>query len=53
MCRVEEGVLLFTRVSLKVEVDQLTAELQLFNDLKKRVHESSFKRDLQRNIQVC
>lgn len=37
---------------LKGEVEQLTADLQLHNDLKRRVEESTFKKDLQRNIQA-
>lgn len=37
---------------LKVEVQQLSAELQNYNQLKTRVQESTFKKDLQRNIQV-
>ncbi|XP_031732050.1 coiled-coil domain-containing protein 69 [Anarrhichthys ocellatus] len=37
---------------LKGEVEQLTADLQLYNDLKRRVGESTFKKDLQRNIQA-
>lgn len=28
------------------------AELQVYNQLRKRVQESTFKKDLQRNIQV-
>ncbi|XP_059202981.1 coiled-coil domain-containing protein 69 [Centropristis striata] len=37
---------------LKGEVDQLTAELQRYNQLKTRVHQSTFKQDLRRNIQA-
>ncbi|KAM3866934.1 coiled-coil domain-containing protein 69-like [Diretmus argenteus] len=37
---------------LKVKVDELTAELQVYNELKRRVEESTFKKDLQRNIQA-
>lgn len=37
---------------LKAEVQQLAAELQDYNQLKKRVQESTFFKDLQRNIQV-
>ncbi|XP_068563180.1 coiled-coil domain-containing protein 69-like isoform X2 [Cebidichthys violaceus] len=37
---------------LKGEVEQLTADLQLYNDLKRRVEESTFKKDLQRNLQA-
>lgn len=37
---------------LKAKVEQLTAELQVYNDLKRRVEESAFKKNLQRNIQV-
>ncbi|XP_035862484.1 coiled-coil domain-containing protein 69 isoform X2 [Sander lucioperca] len=37
---------------LKGEVDQLTADLQVYNNLKRRVKESTFKKDLQRNIQA-
>ncbi|XP_037531606.1 coiled-coil domain-containing protein 69 [Nematolebias whitei] len=36
---------------LKNKVEALTAELQLFNELKRRVAESDFKKNLQRNIQ--
>ncbi|XP_023286330.1 coiled-coil domain-containing protein 69-like, partial [Seriola lalandi dorsalis] len=43
--RAAEGV-------LTAEVDQLTSELQVYNELKKRVQESTFKKDLQRNIQA-
>ncbi|KAJ8394029.1 hypothetical protein AAFF_G00053730 [Aldrovandia affinis] len=38
--------------SLRGKVDGLTAELKLFDELKQRVHDSSLKRDLQRNVQV-
>ncbi|XP_068428431.1 coiled-coil domain-containing protein 69 [Clinocottus analis] len=37
---------------LKGEVEHLTAELQVYEELKKRVDESTFKKDLQRNIQA-
>ncbi|XP_047441933.1 coiled-coil domain-containing protein 69 isoform X1 [Mugil cephalus] len=37
---------------LKAEVQQLKAELQIYNELKRRVEESTFKKDLQRNIQA-
>ncbi|KAM6976907.1 coiled-coil domain-containing protein 69 [Aplochiton taeniatus] len=37
---------------LKARVDELTAELHVFNELKKRVQDSTFKKDLQRNIQA-
>ncbi|XP_029917568.1 coiled-coil domain-containing protein 69 [Myripristis murdjan] len=37
---------------LKGKVDELTAELQVYNELKRRVEESTFKKDLQRNIQA-
>lgn len=37
---------------LKSKVAELTAELQVFNELKRRVSESTFKKDLQRNIQA-
>ncbi|XP_041692076.1 coiled-coil domain-containing protein 69 isoform X1 [Coregonus clupeaformis] len=37
---------------LKDEVEVLTAELHVYNELKKRVEESTFKKDLQRNIQA-
>uniref|UniRef100_A0A8P4KFN6 Coiled-coil domain-containing protein 69 n=1 Tax=Dicentrarchus labrax TaxID=13489 RepID=A0A8P4KFN6_DICLA len=37
---------------LKGEVEELTAELQVYNELKRRVKESTFKKDLQRNIQA-
>ncbi|XP_047210451.1 coiled-coil domain-containing protein 69 [Girardinichthys multiradiatus] len=36
---------------LKATVEQLTAELQVYNELKRRVEQSTFKKDLQRNIQ--
>ncbi|XP_037833315.1 coiled-coil domain-containing protein 69 isoform X1 [Kryptolebias marmoratus] len=36
---------------LKNKVEELTAELQVFNELKRRVAESSFKKNLHRNIQ--
>ncbi|KAG7215246.1 hypothetical protein INR49_022669, partial [Caranx melampygus] len=34
------------------KVEQLTSELQVYNELKRRVQESTFKKDLQRNIQA-
>ncbi|KAM8908779.1 coiled-coil domain-containing protein 69 [Spinachia spinachia] len=37
---------------LKEEVQQLTADLQVYNELKRRVEGSTFKKDLQRNIQA-
>ncbi|XP_071267918.1 coiled-coil domain-containing protein 69-like isoform X3 [Salvelinus alpinus] len=37
---------------LKEEVEELTTELHVYNELKKRVDESTFKKDLQRNIQA-
>ncbi|TNN40130.1 Coiled-coil domain-containing protein 69 [Liparis tanakae] len=37
---------------LKGEVQRLTADLQVYNELKKRRDESTFKKDLQRNIQA-
>ncbi|XP_077957787.1 coiled-coil domain-containing protein 69 isoform X1 [Gasterosteus aculeatus] len=37
---------------LKDEVQQLTAELQVYKELKRRVEGSTFKKDLQRNIQA-
>ncbi|XP_071391119.1 coiled-coil domain-containing protein 69 [Centroberyx affinis] len=37
---------------LKGKVEVLTAELQVYNELKRRVEESTFKKDLQRNIQA-
>ncbi|XP_064829190.1 coiled-coil domain-containing protein 69-like [Oncorhynchus masou masou] len=37
---------------LKEEVEELTTELHVYNQLKKRVDESTFKKDLQRNIQA-
>ncbi|XP_041653514.1 coiled-coil domain-containing protein 69 [Cheilinus undulatus] len=37
---------------LKSQVTQLSADLEVFNQLKRRVGESMFKRDLQRNIQA-
>jgi hypothetical protein len=33
-------------------VETLTADLQVYNQLKKRVQASTFKKDLLRNIQV-
>ncbi|KAM6923515.1 coiled-coil domain-containing protein 69 [Xenentodon cancila] len=36
---------------LQGKVEVLTAELQLYNELQRRVRESTFKKDLQRNIQ--
>ncbi|KAM4733248.1 coiled-coil domain-containing protein 69 isoform 1-T1 [Anableps anableps] len=36
---------------LKAKVEQLTAELQVYNELKKRVEDSTFKKNFQRNIQ--
>ncbi|XP_064811432.1 coiled-coil domain-containing protein 69-like [Oncorhynchus masou masou] len=38
--------------TLKEEVEELTTELHVYNQLKKRVEESTFKKDLQRNIQA-
>ncbi|XP_069387701.1 coiled-coil domain-containing protein 69 [Paralichthys olivaceus] len=37
---------------LKGEVDELRAELQVYNKLKKRAENSTFNKDLQRNIQA-
>ncbi|XP_042337476.1 coiled-coil domain-containing protein 69-like, partial [Plectropomus leopardus] len=37
---------------LKGEVEQLTADLQVYNELRQRVQDSTFKKDLQRNIQA-
>ncbi|XP_026040436.1 coiled-coil domain-containing protein 69 isoform X2 [Astatotilapia calliptera] len=37
---------------LKAKVEELKAELQVYNELKRRVEESMFKKDLQRNIQA-
>ncbi|XP_039899057.1 coiled-coil domain-containing protein 69 isoform X1 [Simochromis diagramma] len=37
---------------LKAKVEELKAELQVYNELKRRVEESTFKKDLQRNIQA-
>ncbi|XP_077430435.1 coiled-coil domain-containing protein 69 [Vanacampus margaritifer] len=37
---------------LKVEVSELKAELERYNHLKRRVQESTFKKDLLRNIQA-
>lgn len=34
------------------QIEQLTVDLKLFTELKRRVKESTLKRDLQRNIQV-
>lgn len=39
-------------VPVKAELRQLSAELQDYNQLKKRAQESTFHRDLRRNIQV-
>ncbi|XP_030001680.1 coiled-coil domain-containing protein 69 isoform X1 [Sphaeramia orbicularis] len=41
-----------TEKVLKVEVDRLRSEVQIYNQLKQRVEESTFKKDLQRNIQA-
>ncbi|KAG9334672.1 hypothetical protein JZ751_007331 [Albula glossodonta] len=40
------------QASLQGKVNELSADLTLFNDLRQRVEESSMKRDLQRNIQA-
>ncbi|KAI1899053.1 hypothetical protein AGOR_G00078720 [Albula goreensis] len=40
------------QASLQGKVNELSADLKLFNDLRQRVEESSMKRDLQRNIQA-
>ncbi|KAM8732489.1 coiled-coil domain-containing protein 69 [Acanthopagrus schlegelii] len=37
---------------LKGKVEELTSDLQVYNELKIRVEESTFKKDLQRNIQA-
>ncbi|XP_062282172.1 coiled-coil domain-containing protein 69-like [Scomber scombrus] len=37
---------------LKVKVSELSADLQVYNELKRRVQESTFKKDLKRNIQA-
>ncbi|XP_072251289.1 coiled-coil domain-containing protein 69 [Leuresthes tenuis] len=36
---------------LKGKVEELSAELRVYNELKRRVEQSTFKKDLQRNIQ--
>ncbi|XP_062856036.1 coiled-coil domain-containing protein 69 isoform X2 [Trichomycterus rosablanca] len=38
--------------ALKEQIEQLTAELKLFTELKQRVKECTLNRDLQRNIQT-
>ncbi|XP_017330640.1 coiled-coil domain-containing protein 69 [Ictalurus punctatus] len=38
--------------ALKEQIEQLTADLKLFTEIKQRVKESMLKRDLQRNIQT-
>ncbi|XP_034038188.1 coiled-coil domain-containing protein 69 [Thalassophryne amazonica] len=38
--------------TLKGEIEVLASELQVYNELKKKVQESTFKKDLQRNIQT-
>ncbi|XP_061582137.1 coiled-coil domain-containing protein 69 isoform X2 [Cololabis saira] len=40
-----------TQGVLQRRADVLAAELQVYNELKRRVQESTFKRDLQRNVQ--
>ncbi|XP_076595365.1 coiled-coil domain-containing protein 69 [Chaetodon auriga] len=37
---------------LKRQVEELSADLQVYNELRRRVEESTFKKDLQRNIQA-
>ncbi|XP_070769836.1 coiled-coil domain-containing protein 69 [Enoplosus armatus] len=37
---------------LQGKVEELKADLQVYNELKKRVEDSTFKKDLQRNIQA-
>ncbi|XP_062331833.1 coiled-coil domain-containing protein 69 [Osmerus eperlanus] len=37
---------------LKAKIEVLTAELKVFDEIKRRVKESTFKKDLQRNIQA-
>ncbi|CAL9692652.1 unnamed protein product [Knipowitschia caucasica] len=37
---------------LKAQVEKLTSELQTYNALKRRVQESTLKRDLKRNVQT-
>ncbi|XP_067312734.1 coiled-coil domain-containing protein 69 [Pseudorasbora parva] len=38
--------------ALKDQIEELTSELKLFNELKRRAEESTLKRDLQRNIET-
>ncbi|XP_026136919.1 coiled-coil domain-containing protein 69-like [Carassius auratus] len=38
--------------ALKDQIEGLTSELKLFNELKRRAQESTLKRDLQRNIET-
>uniref|UniRef100_A0A672MI77 Coiled-coil domain-containing protein 69-like n=1 Tax=Sinocyclocheilus grahami TaxID=75366 RepID=A0A672MI77_SINGR len=38
--------------ALKDQIEGLTSELKLFNELKRRAEESTLKRDLQRNIET-
>lgn len=49
----EEAELSVFVLFLQAKVEELKAELQVYNELKRRVEESMFKKDLQRNIQVC
>lgn len=37
---------------LKAKIEVLTEELQVFNEMKRRVKDSTFKKDLQRNIKA-
>ncbi|XP_010779360.1 coiled-coil domain-containing protein 69, partial [Notothenia coriiceps] len=37
---------------LKGQVEQLSADLHVYNELRRRVEQSTFKKDLQRNIQA-
>lgn len=37
---------------MKDKVEELTSDLQFYNQLKRRVESSTFKKDLQKNLQV-
>uniref|UniRef100_A0A3Q4MRQ0 Coiled-coil domain containing 69 n=1 Tax=Neolamprologus brichardi TaxID=32507 RepID=A0A3Q4MRQ0_NEOBR len=50
--RHEEAELSVFVLFLQAKVEELKAELQVYNELKRRVEESTFKKDLQRNIQA-
>lgn len=56
MCESQRNVLIRAAPCVshvKGTVEEQAAELQVYNELKRRAEASTFKKDLHRNIQVC